>query len=850
MHVGKRVGHLIRILKMKHLLWRNVCSPHPVLLVELALGAAVDWTSATLPEPILQLLQEKLPGLRMAMPIMGAAQMVAAVSQELQVLGDVTPRNSDVVSQDAKARTALIFFSCRDPYLAIATLGAGAKLVSELCRPLPSLTRHSRQFERCMKDVARVALDRPTRTLIEIAGKRGIPWLRLNPLSRDIQFGQGVKQYRMRGTIGGSESKLSLELAANRLLTFGLMSELGLPIGQFATVTGMVSALRAAEKIGYPVALKPVSHNKGRLLPVKAGNPQELKAAFLAARKSRMPILLQSFFSGDPYRLLVVAGKLIAARKIPILGQEERVGAAGAMANETIDVAGIIHPDNVRAAEKAARAVGLHVAEVSFISSDIARSWHAVGGAICDVSSVLELNPSLRADSDIDIGEPIIESVYPSGGSGRIPTAMITGTAGKTTTSLMLKSILTAAGHAVGAATTQGVTIGDEKVMKGDSAGCNGAALVLRDPTVTAAVLETARGGLLMSGMYLDHCDVAALLSVGREQIGMDGIDTLDEMAAHKRKVIDAASAAVVLNADDHRCLAIAREVRSRIRTILFSANSESPNIREHIEMGGEGILVRRIDGRDTIVIESKIKTIFIVAVTDMPAAMNGLIGPNVWNAMAACGLAAGLDVAASHIERGLRQYKISYEASPGRFHFPDGFPLKILFDRAKTPPALAAAMSVVDAIVVPGKRICATTVPANRPAWHLEECASCLAGHFDIYVCYERHDWHVWDSERTKPGELAGRMARALAAAGVDANAIKVVGSIKDAACAIAREARAGDFVGVFGSGTAVDEYREAFAAVAQVDSEISQRHLQNSIEPENCDLQEAELRSGEIRK
>ena len=867
---------MIRILKMKHLQWRNVCSREPVIVGELALGGAFNWTAARLPASIVQLMQEKLFGLRMETLGADAAQLCADIAQELQAAGDVTNRSCGVITRDATTRTAMIFFSYRDPFLAQAILVVATNFVSKICRLNHTVPQLSEQLDRCIQAVTRIGLSQSTRAIVAAAEKRGIPWFRMSHMSQHVQFGQGAEQRRIGEIFGSDESYIGGNFSRNKLLTLTLLGELQLPVGLVAAVTSEGSALRTANAIGYPIIVKPVHDRKAGWAFLNLRNPEELKAALLATRSARTQFLLQSFLPGDEHQLLVLGGQFVAGARItrthvtgdgklsiaqlvnaerrnsrsgpgftegpnaiwldtkiervlaqqgltrediPSLGQSVRICSADSIGigGLTIDVTEIVHPDIVGAAERAAKAVGSRVASVAFISPDITRSWRDVGGGICGVNSAVRLRPQWAASPLRDVRSSIIESIYPKGKNGRILTAMITGSVGKTTTSLMLRSILAAAGHVVGAATTEGATVGNEKIMTGDVAGTNGAAVVLRDPMVTAAVLETARGDLLKTGMYLDRCDVAALLNVGREQIGMDGIDTLDQMAEHKRKVVDSASAAAVLNADDERCLAVARDIRGRTRTILFSTKPESPDIREHMEWGGEVVLLRSIDGAKRISIECTNKTIPIAVITDIPATMGGLIVPNVWNAMAACGLAIGLGVEVQHIAQGLRQFQNTYASSRGRFNFPDGFPVKILFDRAFSPPALTAAVSVVNAIKVTGKRICATAVPGNRPTWTLDECASRLAGHFDRYVCYELTDRQRRNPEGRTPGEWAERMAHALAIAGVDVAAIKVVKSRKDAAFMIAHEARVGDFVAIFGPGKSIEEYRAAFANTAR---------------------------------
>jgi len=163
-----------------------------------------------------------------------------------------------------------------------------------------------------------------------------------------------------------------------------------------------------------------------------------------------------------------------------------------------------------------------------------------------------------------------------------IPIAMITGTKGKTTTTRMLAHILSEAGHRVGFSSSDGVVINGVYVSRYDAGGYSGAREVLTNRSITAAVLETCRGGLLRSGFYFDRCDVAALLNVGREQIGIEGIDTVEQMTALKRRVIDAARGIVVLNADDAQCCTLIGQYPTH-RVVLFSLEMENRLVQDHI---------------------------------------------------------------------------------------------------------------------------------------------------------------------------------------------------------------------------------------------------------------------------
>jgi cyanophycin synthetase len=620
------------------------------------------------------------------------------------------------------------------------------------------------------------------------------------------------------------------------------------------------------------LVLKPVEGRKGDSVHADLRDDKELTAALAVARVEERPYLLQSYFHGDDHRLMVVDGKLVAAarkdvasvqgdgthtiaelmerenrdprriagvelRLMPLDEETDRVLARDNCTRTTVpeagrvvrvkgtanfakgggiaDVLDIVHPDNARLAIRASEAIGLKVAGVDFICPDITKSWREVGGGICEVNTTVDLHSELRPSRDGDVRDVLLQSLYPQGDDGRIPTVMVTGTTGKTSTSTMLASILGSAGHIVGSATTEGVRIDGELIEQGDLASADGASIVLRDATVTAAVLETARGGIVKTGLYVDRCDVAALLNVERDQIGMDGVETLDDMVVIKRKVLDIARKAVVLNADDPRCLMLADEFKPRIRTILFSKSGESAAIRSHLATGGEALFLAKRDGRETIMIASESEVIPLLATDEVPATIGGLIWFHGVNALSASALAVGLDVGLDAIRAGLRRYGKEYAGAMLRMVFADDFPMQALFDSSGKTPAYAAAVTVTDKISVPGRKFCVITVPGNRPDWTFAECAEAVAGHFQRYICFERAEYR----RGRKPGEIASRMAYALMTAGVAREAVTTTGDHGDAALLLAREAKDEDFVIVFGTEAmaTVETYRKALRDVRE---------------------------------
>jgi len=374
---------------------------------------------------------------------------------------------------------------------------------------------------------------------------------------------------------------------------------------------------------------------------------------------------------------------------------------------------------------------------------------------------------------------------------------MITGTKGKTTTTRMLAHILTQAGQVVGYTSTDGIVIDGELVTERDSSGYVGAARVMKCPSITAAVLETARGDLLRNGLYLDRCDVAALLNVGREQIGMDGIDTVDQMTQLKRRVIDTART-VVLNADDPSSRGLINEFPSR-RTILFSFESQGETVREHVARGGvafshaesvgrEGSEIVRIEG-------SQRRT--VLAVTDLPSSWGGVVRHNIANAMAAAALAEGLGVPPDFVSSGLASFENSIEQSNGRFNVFGGMPFLLIIDEAMSPPAAVALVESVGRIDADGQRFCIVTAVGNRPPWHFSELAMNLAGAFDQFVCYELDRFR----RGRAPGEIADALRSGLLNAGVATERVVVAGDLDTAVQIALRRLEPGDLLVVLGA-------------------------------------------------
>ena len=720
-----------------------------------------------------------------------------------------------------------------------------------------------RRFE---QRAAAMALDQTAAALTREAARRGIPWQVLDRPRRIVELGQGRHRRRLRETVTDRTSAIATWLQNDKAATNRLLSRRNFPVPRQALVTRAEDAVLAARRIGFPVVVKPLNLGKGVGVSLGLRDDAAVRAAFALARKHSEQVIVESFIAGRDYRVLVVGGRMIAAaNRIPaaVTGNGTSSVAAlveaanrdpqrghgftrlmnrielDAQADETlrrqgfardsvpaagqtvylrgtanistggtaVDVTEAVHPDNRVMLERCARVMGLDVTGIDFISPDIARSYREVGGAICEVNSSPGLRPHQVAARvpgapPRDVVGPIVDLLFPNGSDGRIPTAAITGTNGKTTTSRMLARILREAGGeigvgTVGLVTTHGVTIDGALVAKGDFSGSSGARIVLGDPLVEAAVLETARGGIITGGLAFDWCNVSAVLNIADDHLGLQGVDSLDELAAVKRCVAQAARDLLVLNADDPRCLAMA-ELKPAERTCLFTLDPQHPALAAQLEAGGRAVAPEPRDGAETLVLRHGPAAEPLIATAAIPATLGGAARHNVQNAMAAAALALGLGISPSGVAAGLAAFRGDHGDNPGRLNVYDGLPFKVIFDSAHNPAGISVLCAALRALPVSGRRLCVLSGIGYRHGHHIPEIARLIAGQFDFVICSRRETLPDYtEVVRDFPLEaVPQRVAAALRAEGVPAEHLAVVDLDTEAVDRGLAMAREGDLV------------------------------------------------------
>ena len=372
---------------------------------------------------------------------------------------------------------------------------------------------------------------------------------------------------------------------------------------------------------------------------------------------------------------------------------------------------------------------------------------------------------------------------------GRMPVAMITGSAGKTTTTRLLAAILKQQGHRVGFTCTDGIYVDGVLVEKGDLAGYDGARRLLRKHRITAAVLETARGGLFSQGLFMKRGKVGALLNVASVHLGVDGIAGLDQMAAHKSMVVRG-SRLVVLNADDPRCAAIAAEIDPR-RLILFSSDPHASLVGRTIAAGGravssdeEGFMVL-LDGR-------RGGPERLARIADIPVTLGGAAAHYIANAMAAAALAIGLGASWAAIHDGLTGFRGGAAGNPGRWQEFAGYPFTLIAERGMNGPALAATSRAVAARPIAGRRLLLTSAVGSRSNTEYEELAASAAPGFDRFVLYDNVEYR----RGREPGEVPALLRAALVAKGVPEDRIQCAASVQEGMAAISALAAPGDLL------------------------------------------------------
>ena len=570
------------------------------------------------------------------------------------------------------------------------------------------------------------ALGPSTEAIVKEAEAKGIPWM---PMSARflIQLGYGVNQKRIQATMSDRTGILGVELASDKESTKHILNNAGVPVPQ-GTVISYLDELEDAIAFvgGYPIVIKPLDGNHGRGISIDIRNWEEAETAYDRAREVSRALIVERYYVGRDHRVLVVDGKVVAvAERVPahVVGNGkstieelieetnkdpnrgeghdkvltkiqldrtsyqllerqgytlESVPPRGEIcylrATANLSTGGIavdrtddIHPENIWLAQRVAKIIGLDIAGIDIVTPDISRPLREVNGVIVEVNAA----PGFRMHVCPSVGIPrnvagaVLDMLYPSGKPSRVPIISVTGTNGKTTTTRLTAHIFKQTGQIVGYTTTDGTYIGDYLVEAGDNTGPQSAQLILQDPTVEVAVLETARGGILRSGLAFNASDVGVVLNVAADHLGLGDINTIEQMAKVKSVVAEAVlpTGYSILNADDPLVADMGKRVKSQVA--FFSMHPDNPLVREHTQQGG---LAAVYENGYLSILKSD-WTLRIEQAVNVPLTLGGKAPFMIANALAASLAAFAHGVSLEQIRAGLSTFRASTSQTPGRMN-------------------------------------------------------------------------------------------------------------------------------------------------------------------------------------
>ena len=638
-----------------------------------------------------------------------------------------------------------------------------------------------------------VRLGPSTGCIVNAAIARNIPFSRMTEGSM-VRFGWGSKQRRIQAAEMDITSAISEAIAQDKELTKKLLGAAGVPVPTGRAVTDSEDAWAAALEIGLPVVVKPNDGNQGKGVTVNITNKEHLQRAYAVATEFRDDILVEKYMPGNDFRLLVVGDKLIAAARrdppkvvgdgvqtvkqlvdqvnqdprrgtghstsltkmrfddiahaclasqgftaesVPVKGQRVnlRNNANLSTGGSATDVTDDVHPEVAARAVAAAHMVGLDICGVDLVCDSILRPIEEQGGGIVEVNAApglrMHLAPSFGKGRAV--GEAIISAMFKNGQNGRIPVVAVTGTNGKTTTVRLISHLLTQHGMRVGMTNTDGVYVDGTCIDTGDCSGPKSARSVLLHPDVDAAVLETARGGVLREGLAFDRCDVAVVTNIGSgDHLGLNYITTVRELSVLKRVIVQnvATTGTAVLNAVDPNVAAMASKARGAVT--FFALDKRHPVMATHRAQGQAVVFVE-----NGSIVASKGNFEHKLSLAEIPITMGGKIGFQVENVMASIAAAWALGIPWDTLRLGLARFSNDTDNAAGRFNLFHFRGATVIADYGHNPDAMLALVQAVQAMPA-SRRSVVISGAGDRRDQDIRQQTEILGDAFEEVVLFE----------------------------------------------------------------------------------------------------------------
>ena len=635
-----------------------------------------------------------------------------------------------------------------------------------------------------------------TASIVDEAVARKIPFIRLNKSSL-VQLGYGVNQVRFRATMTDKTSSIAVDLAGNKDETKRILQEQAIPVAKGLTISTDEDLEIALDKIGFPLVFKPLNGNHGKGATINVKTREEAVEAFAYAQKYSYRVIVERFITGHDFRVLVIDNRMVAAaQRVPAhivgdgintvnklidientdprrgyghenvlteigidrdtLGLLDKKGytldtipekseivylkstANLSTGGTSIDVTDMVHPQNVFMCERIARVIGLDICGIDIMANNLTELLTENGGVVLEVNAAPGFRMHLAPSEGLprNVAAPVIDMLYPPGKSARIPIIAVTGTNGKTTTTRLIAHIVKNNGYRVGFTTSDGVYIQNSMLLKGDTTGPISAEFVLKDPTVEFAVLETARGGILRSGLGFGHCDIAVITNIQEDHLGISDIHTLDDLARVKAVVLNSVKndGWAILNADNKHCVKIGKDARCNVA--YFSLDEKNPVIKDHCQKGG----VAAIYENGFITIKKGDWKIRIEKVTHVPITFNGTVSFMTQNVLAASLATFVWGFKIEDIRLSLETFIPSAAQTPGRMNIFELKDCKIMVDFAHNPDGLRGIKDFLSTLDI--KRSTGIiSGTGDRRDEDLREIGRISAEMFDdVIICQEKY--------------------------------------------------------------------------------------------------------------
>ncbi|MDG6224630.1 MAG: cyanophycin synthetase [Candidatus Thermoplasmatota archaeon] len=845
----------MEILEIRALRGPNYYSRYPTVFMELDIGDLEETPTDKVPG-FRKRIEEAIPSLREHRCSVGteggffkriedgtwAGHVVEHVSIELQCLARTEVGFGKTFDTKRKGIYHVVF-RYRDEQVGIEAGRAAVRIVESLFKG-EDVDIRKVVYE--LKEIREKNLYGPsTQSIVDEAKKRDIPVIRLNDESY-VQLGYGVHQRRIQATMMDNTSSIGVEIADDKERAKEMLDRMGIPVPKGYSAWELDEACRIADRIGYPVVVKPLSGNHGKGITTDIRTREELEIAYEVARKYNRTVLIERFIAGFDFRILVIDGKFTAAAlrepayvvgdgtstirelieainsdpargfgheknltRIKIDYMTERLLKFKQMTLETvlregekvyikstanlsaggkaIDVTDDVHPVNRAMAERISKIVGLNVMGIDMIANDLSQPICEGCGAVIEVNAApgfrMHLSPS--EGKPRNVSAKVLDMLFPPGKEFKVPIIAVTGTNGKTTTVRLISHILELNGARVGMTSTDAVVVNNDPILVGDYSGPGGAKVVLMDSTIDHAVLEVARGGILRRGLGFYESDVGVLLNVTSDHLGEGGIDTLEDLANLKGIVVETVKETgySVLNADDPIVLKLRDKAGGM--PILFSLDPENPALKENLNKGSMNVTVKD----ETIIIQKGGWTSNVAKVVEVPITLGGKATFNILNAMAAAAAASALGLNEKQIRAGLVSFSPSLGLSPGRMNIIEVRDFKAIIDFGHNMGAIKATGELLPHLA-PGRRIRMAAGTGNRRDEDIKEYGLTLSRYYDHVV--------IADTDpRGRPlGEVAGLVKQGLVEGGLKEEDISMVFDGREATRYALDMARKGDVV------------------------------------------------------